>query len=302
MRSYKQPNRIEVVYFTGTGGTKRAADMLSQALAERGTQVRCQELHKRKPFHYAPSDMLIILYPVYSFNAPKPIYEFIKNLPNGNGSLAAVLSVSGGGEVTPNTGCRINTIRLLRQKGYRVPYERMLVMPSNIFLETPNDLSQLLLQVLPDKINRIATDLLSGKVRRTRFNVFDRVMASIGEIEKPVSKYFGRFLRVNAGCNGCGLCERACPMNNITLENNRPSFGNNCVVCLRCVYNCPKNSISASSFTKVITLPNGYQLGKLEQQLIEQKDNNALIPLQDLQSYQVPLAFYGIKKYLLEED
>ena len=301
MRSYKQLKRIEIVYFSGTGGTQRAADLLSRALTDRGVKTHCHELHKRKPFDYIPGDMLVILYPVYAFNAPKPIYDFIETLPKGNGSLAAVLSISGGGEVTPNNGCRIHTVRRLHQKGYRVPYERMLVMPSNIFIETPDRLSLLLLQALPDKINRIATDLLSGKVRRTKPNLLDRLTSSAGELEKLASPFFGKLMRVNANCNGCGLCERSCPMGNITRKDNLPSFGDKCILCLRCVYHCPKKSITAS-FINLAFLRNGYHLEKLELKLIEQKENNTLMTLQDLRSYQVSYALAGVKKYLQEED
>lgn len=108
-------------------------------------------------------------------------------------------------------------------------------------------------------------------------------------------------MRVNANCNGCGLCEHACPRGNITGSDRLPSFGNNCVLCLRCVYHCPKHAIIAPLIHKAF-LPNGYHLEKLEQQLLEQKENNALMSLHDLRSYQIPYALSGIKKYLQEED
>ncbi len=301
MSSYKKPQQIEIVYFSGTGGTKRAAELLTQSFTDQGATASCHELHERKPFEYTASDMLVILYPVYAFNAPKPIYNFIETLPDGNGSLAAVISVSGGGEVSPNTGCRIHTIRRLHRKGYRVPYERMLVMPANVFIDTPNDLSLLLLQALPDRMNRIATDLLSGKIRRTKPTLVDHLVSSVGESEKTGSKMFGKLMRVNSNCNGCGLCERSCPTGNIRLKNNIPVFGNKCTICLRCVYHCPKQSISAL-FSKKVILQNGYHLEHMEQQLIEQKESNALMVVNDIEAYQIPYALSGIKKYLLEQD
>lgn len=300
MGSYKKPKQIEIVYFSGTGGTKRAANYLFQAFTDQGVAVRCHELHVRKPFDYEASDMLVLLYPVYAMNAPKPIYDFIDNLPEGNGSLAAVISVSGGGEMILNTGCRLHTIRRLYRKGYRVPYERMLVMPANMITETPDDLSLLLLQALPEKAKLIASDILSGKVRRTKPYLFDRLLSSVTEAEKVGSKIFGKHMKVNSSCNGCGLCEQDCPMGNIKLKDKIPEFSNKCVICLRCVYNCPKNAITPF-LSKAFKLPGGYQPEKLEKKLKEQEEKNALTEI-NLDTYRVPNIMSGVKKYLQEED
>ncbi len=300
MSSYKRPKSVEIVYFSGTGGTKRAADLLSATFHEQGTAARCHELHARNPYHYEATDMLIVLYPVYALNAPKPIYDFISKLPEGNGRLTAVISVSGGGEVIPNTACRLHTIRRLKQKGYRIPYERMLVMPANLFMETPDELSLLLLEALPERVKQIVIDILSGRVRRRKPYPIDRVLSSFAEAEKYGSRMFGKRMKVSSDCSGCGLCEQSCPMGNIRRKELLPEFGDNCVICLRCVYNCPKKAITPFC-SKIVMLPKGYQLEKLEHRMEEQKGKNVLA-LINLEEYPVSYGMSGVKKYLMEKD
>lgn len=43
-------------------------------------------------------------------------------------------------------------------------------------------------------------------------------------------------------CNGCGLCAKVCPVDNIKI-NNKPEFMHKCIVCYACTHNCPQNAI-----------------------------------------------------------
>lgn len=40
-------------------------------------------------------------------------------------------------------------------------------------------------------------------------------------------------------CIGCGLCEKLCPMDNITLTDGIASSGDRCTMCYRCISKCP---------------------------------------------------------------
>jgi hypothetical protein len=68
------------------------------------------ELDAKNKLAINSEHLLIILYPVYAFNAPRPVYDFISSLPMSNKAQAAVISVSGGGEVSPtgHAGCMFN--------------------------------------------------------------------------------------------------------------------------------------------------------------------------------------------------
>lgn len=293
MRRYKEPEKVEIVYFSGTGGTKRAADTFAEAFKGQGVSIECQEIHARRPFHPHEYDLLLMLYPVYAMNAPRPVYEFINKLPSADRALAAVISVSGGGEISPNTASRHHCIQLLKKKGYRIPYEQMLIMPSNFIIPTPKPLSLLLLKLLPVKIDKIVTDLLSGTVKRTNPCLIDRIISCLTEIQKVGSRLYGRQIRCRQTCNGCGLCAKACPTANIKLKNGRPVFAYRCCLCLRCVYDCPRRALEPA-IAKGLILKEGFSIRELERELPEFQGLDA-------SSYVFEPGFAALKEYFLEK-
>jgi ferredoxin len=178
------------------------------------------------------------------------------------GIPAAVISVSGGGEVSPNTACRLSSIRRLENKGYDVPYEQMLIMPSNMSVATPDYMAAKLLEVLPEKVRNITDEIISGFRRRTKPKTFDRFLSRVLEIEKFGAKRFGKGLAVTRYCTSCGWCERNCSGSNIRLENGKPVFGNGCVMCFACVYGCPVKAIRAKRLGFILN-KNGFDINSI---------------------------------------
>lgn len=115
-------NHVTIVYFSGTGGTKRIADAFEKELLKRGSQVSRNSLDFSKSLHHYDkplegADLVILILAVHAFDAPKPVYNWISS-SDGSGKKAAVISVSGGGEIWPNTGCRNNCCKALESRGF----------------------------------------------------------------------------------------------------------------------------------------------------------------------------------------
>jgi MinD superfamily P-loop ATPase len=47
-------------------------------------------------------------------------------------------------------------------------------------------------------------------------------------------------------CNGCKVCEKVCPVNNIKVKD-KPTFKHECICCYACTHNCPQNAIRLKS-------------------------------------------------------
>jgi ferredoxin/flavodoxin len=298
MSSNKIPEKIRIVYFSGTGGCKRVANIFADKLQNRNVNVNSVELNQMEYTKEIYEDMLIIIFPVYALNAPKPIYQYLKNLTRVNKLPAVVISVSGGGEITPNTASRLHSIKLLKQKGFQVIYEEMLVMPSNVFFQIPEELSWLLLNILPEKIERILIEVLQGRIHITKPLLADRILSRLGEGEKLVSGIFGKRIKVLDNCNGCKLCEKACPCGNIIINNKKPYFDNQCVVCLRCIYNCPKKALRPG-IGKSMLLKQGYDLNKYDK--LENTDTKDIKDRKVILKMTKGFLYSGIKKYLLKD-
>ena len=76
-----------------------------------------------------------------------------------------------------------------------------------------------------------------------RNNLYDRFMSG------PVNPIFYQFFvkatafQTDDTCIGCGQCVKNCPMNNITLKNGKPIWGDQCTHCMACICYCPAEAI-----------------------------------------------------------
>jgi flavodoxin/ferredoxin len=254
---------IQIAYFSGTGGTKRAAEAVAAAFAARGAETRLEEIKRGKAIDIGGAEMLVLLFPVHAANAPKPVFEWLDSLAPVKDIPAVIISVSGGGEVFPNLGSRVGCIKRLERKGYRVIYEQSLVMPSNFLEATPEGYAARLLRVLPQKAQAIADETLSGMERRVRVRAFDRFVSGLFRIEQLGAPRFGRALRVTDACTGCGWCARECPGANIRMKDGKPEFLGQGALCTRCVYGCPAGAIRPGMM-KGAVLKGGFDLCRFE--------------------------------------
>lgn len=285
---------VNLVYFTGTGGTARVADAFEHSFSNRSVSVHKTELTCLvEPV--VLGDILVLLFPVYAFNAPKPIDEWLEKIQPADGRPAVVVSVSGGGDISPNTACRVATIKGLEKKGYDVIYEKMLVMPSNFMIGFDESLSAMVLHATPVVVDKVVVDILAGVQFRTMPYGIDRIASKLGCFEKFGGKYFGRQLKITDDCVDCGWCTKLCPRDNIKKIDGKYIFGDNCVICLRCVYGCPQNAIEAG-LGKFMVLPDGFNLTKIENRM----DHLTVYPRISQATNHASLR--GVREYLIESD
>ena len=284
--------RIDIVYYSGTGGTKQVAECLADTCRRQDYDVVTSRLFQGKEVRLREDSILLVLYAVHACNAPEPVYHFIDSLPIAQNNPAAVISVSGGGEVIPNTACRLNCIKRLEKKGYPVFYEKMLVMPPNAFVGVEKPLAQHILYVLPKQVESVVRDISNRRTLRTRPFWTDRVLSRICEIEKVGAHLFGKRIRVTGDCTGCGLCARECPAGNITMCEKKPEFGDTCQLCLNCIYACPRKALKPGMM-KFIVITKGYPLR-------EYRAMRSFTNPNEIKQATKGVLWIGVRKYLLE--
>ena len=102
-----------VVYFSGTGGTEYIAKKIGEHIENRGLENKLYSLDLSSTegsagLDYNDYEYILLLYPVYSFDAPRLVFEWIEGLNDVGKGRVAVVSVSGGGDVV-----------LIKTVGYR---------------------------------------------------------------------------------------------------------------------------------------------------------------------------------------
>lgn len=261
-----------LAYFSGTGGTETIVAYFETLLTKAGVKVSRMNIPYCTTYHNEiTSDLIIIFSPVYAFRLASIVERWTRNLPKAKDTLAAIISVSGGGEISPNTACRLRCKRLLIKKGYRLVYEKMLVMPSNFAVQAESQLNLRLINAMPKKAEQIVTEILSEQLHLTTPLPWDRIFTFIGLAEHFGAKVFGFSLHASKACTRCGLCGKKCPVKNIVFHNGVPDFGFHCIWCLKCIYCCPTNAI-VPRILRFSVLKSGYNIEEMRKQMNSELD------------------------------
>ena len=246
-----------IIYFSPTGNALHLAKLLAQHL--------CINEDKILPLEFIEPDKLtinkhlILLYPIHGFNAPRIVKRFVKCLPPGLYDDVSLIGV----------GCTTNWLNdaassdlrvLLVGKGYPIIIDNILAMPLTFIVEFPDAVARKLIAESEIKIKDISTALIKGSKTIVQPRYKSQLLKFIGKIEQFASRLFGLELHANSNCNSCGFCWSNCPGNNIKCNSNgRPKFGFSCLMCMRCIYNCPQKAI-APRFSKFLPIKNGYSI------------------------------------------
>ena len=255
---------VQLAYFSGTGGTKAIVQCFEEQFALQGIATHTSNIGINPSAKVIQSDLLLIFSPVYAFRLSPVIETWVKNIPTKTSMRAGIISVSGGGEISPNTACRSYCKKILLKKGFDVTYEAMLVMPSNFFIQASPEINQALLKIMPNKVSTCVNDLLQNTRRLLSPNFIDNLLPPLGRMEHLGAKAFGANIHASSSCNQCGLCVAQCPRKNIRFKNKIPTFGVRCIWCMKCIYACPKNALSPR-FLKFTVLKGGFSIKKMKE-------------------------------------
>ncbi len=263
MDSNQKPIKtVTLAYFSGTGGTQAVADCFEKQLTEQKLQVNKINIGVDNGYAATAADLLMILSPVYAFRLASIMENWAKNLPDAKGTYAAIISVSGGGEISPNTACRMSCKRSLKRHGYDLIYEKMIMMPSNFTIQAEQRLNFDLLHVLPQKVGAIITDIMAGNRLILEPQFQDRLLSVLGKAEHFGARFYGWFIHASKSCNQCGKCVRNCPKKNIKMKNGKPKFGFRCIWCMKCIYSCPCKALSPR-ILKFTVLKDGFDINQM---------------------------------------
>ena len=84
-----------------------------------------------------------------------------------------------------------------------------------------------------------------------RSPLWQRVLfTGLYKITYNLVKTLDKNFHIDGTCTSCGICERICPVKNITLEAGRPVWHGSCEQCLACIQWCPEECIQYGRKTK----------------------------------------------------
>lgn len=249
-------------YFTGTGNTARACELVAAELRAAGHDVELSEVRRGVADGGCEARLHVFAFPIYACGVPHIMREYLVSLPRTQAANAAVICTMGDEIVVHNDGRRSHipgfeghalaeAAGILRRRGYDVLFTDTCSYPLNwtqvVNAPKPDICDEL--QAQGDaQATSIGKRIAAGERSIRRFGrahllwtlPFDRLYALVGR------RRMARLFVSDANCNSCGLCARTCPAQAIRLIAGRPRWTMKCAGCQRCINTCPQSAIQTS--------------------------------------------------------
>ena len=229
-----------IFWFSGTGNSLYAAKCLAESLG--GAELVQMTGEVPTAVYGGEGTKIGFVFPSYYCNMPRAVRAFVEKLEIKPGTyIFGIVTMGGMGQGT------INALGgALEAKGLKLNYGRGLLMPSNYVIKyNPFDpgKSGKSLTKAEVKLRRFAADIAAGTELVRQFpNNGKNLYRDIEALDRGFA--------VSESCNSCGLCERICPVRNISIENGKPKWQGNCEHCVACISWCPLKAIEYENRTQ----------------------------------------------------
>ena len=182
-------------------------------------------------------------YPIHAFNAPKLVLRFAKKIQKQTNKKNFFIVKTSGEPLGLNNISSYKLKGILKRRNLRLTNEYHYVMPYNMIFRHSETMAFRMWEAAKRVIPVDAKEILSGKPAKLRYVPLGHTLAWLFRIEHWGAEFNGKFYKVDDSCVKCKLCVNKCPVGNIKMDDDgKLKFGNNCQLCARCFFFCPKNS------------------------------------------------------------
>jgi len=232
-------NQSTIFWFSGTGNSLYAAKQLSAEINAQLVQIT--ETVPSGVFG-GKGTKIGFVFPSYYLHLPRAVKAFVEKIeikPDTYIFTVVTMGAVGHGSITAMN-------RALKAKGLKLNYGKGIKMPDNyVLLYNPSDSKKVepILDKNDKRLAEIAADIKAEKQGAAVLPImFNNMYKNIERLDVKFT--------ANDKCNGCGLCEKICPVRNIKPENNKPTWLHHCEHCVACISWCPAKAIEYGEKTQ----------------------------------------------------
>ena len=239
----------KIYWFSGTGNSLAVARMLAESLPDAELIPISHAMRNSED----SADVIGLVFPVYAFGPPVIVLQFIRSLSFSPDSY--VFSVCTCAQTSGDTHGFVR--RALKKRGVDLGAAWIVKQPENYppFGGAPAPNEQAEIQAKADEKAACIADVLASRPRGVfeQSGFFIRLAA---RLVYPTFCWFERHgadrpFRVDSNCNGCGICAKTCPVQNIEMNDGRPVWLGRCEQCFACFNWCPQNAVQYGRSVKV---------------------------------------------------
>jgi ferredoxin/flavodoxin len=263
---------IEIYYFSGTGNSLAAArDIAKKVNAELIPVPRVMDVERI----HIRAESIGIIFPSYLAplsGLPLIIERFVKKIANIEALHIFAVCTCGGYECVNALPSLSRLKQVIRACGGKLSAEYSVRLPMNnldydhIPIPIVRD-HEVIIKRSKEKIDDICYRITKRRGTKYKYikNLFVLLMTPLyilirktvidalkEKAKEPMStklKYFelipltDKSIAVDEKCNGCGICVKVCPVNNIKIVEKRPELQHRCEMCFACDEWCPSDAI-----------------------------------------------------------
>ena len=270
--------KVCILVFSPSGHTLQAAEMMKAALEKQAMQVQLINITGQKEVfgnnnlkgylleNVKQHDVLCVGGPVYAGHLEGNAQKMIKALPAPNGywgklaipfitygGLHSSIALSEAGALL-HAGKRINIMGVKMASFHSLSHK---LLPAPINEGKPGSEE--------DDVAREAARRLTQLNDQGNWEDVRRSFGYASLLHKAVLRFLdqdffhGKYRTVRAKpeiCNGCGICQKFCPVNLIEIVGQKAVVvdnGNYCLLCAECYRHCPRNAIVHEFIEQKIT-------------------------------------------------
>ena len=250
----REVKKAAILWYSQTSNTEKCGIVISKTFEKAGVKVVSGDFRSIDKLNISETDLLVIGSPVFYYDTPDFVKDYIQSLPDLKGIPVASYVTFGGPEGNQhNAACSILE-ELIKKKGVPVGLESFMAAKSYppSFDKYKKELENKTITFLPDKNTyhktRKYAEFIKSQAENGRALIFEKNLTM-----REFSTYFNpiwwtklsidKHYIFKENCVECGACIEKCPTDSIDLNTYSINTGS-CVLCFGCLNNCQYDAMT----------------------------------------------------------